>query len=91
MKLTEFDPLATCPPDRRQKYRKRAILAEHGGFRAAIELKCLECCGWDRPEVKRCVIMSCALWGISRRIFGVDEAALGAPSTSTRVEEETAA
>ena len=86
MKLTKFDPLATCPPDRRQKYLKRAKLANEN-YRPAVELKCLECCAWDRTEVKRCAITSCPLWALSsRRIFGAHQAADESP-TPTAIEE----
>ena len=28
----------------------------------AIRQKCLECCGWHSPEVRKCVCEDCALW-----------------------------
>jgi hypothetical protein len=62
------DALETCPPERRDRWRKKAERVGTSG-RAAIELKCLECCAWDRPEAKRCAIRSCAIWPISSRIF----------------------
>ena len=64
----EFSPLATCPKQSVERFRRRAKLAATSQ-RAAIELKCLECCAWDRPEVVRCQIVSCPLWALSRRIF----------------------
>ena len=67
-----FDALRTMPRDVPRKSRQRwERLA--GRCRtshvAAIELKCLECCAWDRPEVKRCEISGCPLWAANRRIF----------------------
>lgn len=29
---------------------------------AAVKLKCLECCNWQRNEVRDCTIGGCALW-----------------------------
>ena len=61
-------PLATCPEDRADRFRRRAKLAATSQ-RAAIELKWLECCAWDRPGAKRCQIVSFPLWALSRGIF----------------------
>lgn len=67
-----FRPLATCPssvpPTKRRRWE---ALGRQAGkrYRAAVELKCLECCAWSRPEARRCEIQSCALWAISARIF----------------------
>jgi hypothetical protein len=36
----------------------------------AIELKCLECCAWSRPEASRCEITGCPLWAMNWRLFG---------------------
>lgn len=62
------DVLATCPSERRERYERRAQLASGpargGRLRAAIRLKCLECCAWNEAEVRRCEIKSCALWGL---------------------------
>ena len=63
-----FSPLATCPKESVERFRRRAELADTS-YRAAVGLKCLECCAWDLPEVKRCEIVSCPLWALSRRIF----------------------
>ncbi len=69
-----FEPLATCPKAKRGRYGARAARA-HVGFRAAVELKCLDCVSWDRPEAVRCQIRSCQLWAANRSIFGVPEEA----------------
>lgn len=37
----------------------------------AIKAKCLDCCCYDRDEVKQCTVESCPLYLISRRIFKV--------------------
>ncbi len=65
---SRFSPLATCPKESVERFRRRAELAATSQ-RAAIELKCLECCAWGRPEAKRCRIVACPLWAISGRIF----------------------
>ncbi len=68
-----FDPLANMPADlpatRQRRCRKLAEKADHQ-YRAAVELKCIECCAWQRSEVKRCAVRSCPLWLLRRRIFG---------------------
>ena len=38
-------------------------------YRAAVELKCLDCCAWERIEARKCEIRGCPLWAASRRIF----------------------
>jgi hypothetical protein len=63
------DPLATCPRSLRARWARRAEAARRS-YRAAVELKCLECCAWDRPKAKRCEIHGCPLWEIACRNFG---------------------
>jgi hypothetical protein len=62
--------LALCPADLRPRYARLAEQAEAGRYRAAVKLKCIECAGWSYVEAKRCEIPTCALWAVSRRIFG---------------------
>jgi hypothetical protein len=69
-----FSPLATCPEQSADRFRRRAERAATS-YRAAVELKCLECCAWERPEVKRCEIVGCPLWSLSRGIFQPGRAA----------------
>ena len=66
---SRFDPLRFCPAKARARFERRARLSADHPLRA-IELKCLDCCGWDRPEAKRCEITSCPLWAMNQRIFG---------------------
>jgi hypothetical protein len=77
-----FEPLATCPKTKRGRYAARAARA-HVGFRAAVELKCLDCVSWERPEATRCQIRTCALWAANRSIFGVPEEADGQDEEAT--------
>lgn len=65
----EFEPLQTCPKELRQRWQRRAAVADTQPMRA-IELKCLDCAAWYRPEAARCEIRGCALWAFNRRIFG---------------------
>lgn len=62
-----YDPLGTCPPERRRNYEKMAARATSGSFPAILRLKCLECCAWDASEVGRCEIRGCALWAKNRK------------------------
>jgi hypothetical protein len=64
-----FEPLQTCPKDQRARWEKRASVAGTQPMRA-IELKCLGCVAWDRPEAARCDASGCPLWAFNRRIFG---------------------
>lgn len=68
-----YDPLATCPDRLRERWRRKAAAARRGSMRAAVELQCLSCCAWDRPEVKRCAISGCPLYAVNRRIFAPRE------------------
>jgi hypothetical protein len=65
---SNFSPLATCPEQSVDRFRRRGDLAVTS-YRAAVELKCLECCAWERPEAQRCAMNSCPLWALSERIF----------------------
>ena len=62
----EYDPLGTCPPEKKDRYRNAALKAKNGSWPAIVKLKCLECNCWDAPEVKRCEISGCALWPKAR-------------------------
>ena len=70
---TAFQPLSNLPenvPRRwRSHWRKLADQAATS-YRAAVELKCLECCAWQRTEARSCEIRGCPLWAVSQRIFG---------------------
>ncbi len=70
---SKFEPLSTLPLDVPDSYRGRwERLASRAAtsYRAAVELKCLECSSWERTEAKRCEIAGCPLWALSGRIFG---------------------
>ncbi len=65
----KFEPLGTCPKDMKKRWQKKANRA-HTSFKAAIELKCLECTAWDRKEAVNCFVTSCPLHAFNRSIFG---------------------
>jgi len=56
------ETLSTCPEELRAEYYNfavRAVVLCHR--QAAMRLKCLECCAWQRAEVTRCELTGCAL------------------------------
>lgn len=68
-----FDPLRLMPSDAPVRYqnRWRKLAGQaHRSFKAAIELKCVECCAWERREARECQIKECPLWAINQKIFG---------------------
>lgn len=71
--ILAFDPLRFCPADKRSRYERR-IEAAKTQPKVAVTLKCLDCCAWDRREVRRCEIATCALFALSVRYFGRAEA-----------------
>lgn len=58
--------LATCPPAKRDSFVTTARRVVNGPRQrqAAIRIKCLECCCWQKAEVTRCEIRGCALWAL---------------------------
>ncbi len=72
-----FEPLALMPkrdlPPRWKEYWERLADRAHTHPLAAVELHCIDCCGWERSEAARCEIRQCALWALNRRIFGHGE------------------
>ena len=68
-----FRPIATMPKDvpetKRIRWEKLAKIADRAF--PAIELHCLDCVCWNRPEAADCQISSCSLWLLNRRIFKV--------------------
>jgi hypothetical protein len=72
----KHNPLELAPKDATESQKKRwKRLARRAGssWRAAVELKCLDCCAWYRKEAKECQINTCALWQMNRKIFAADE------------------
>lgn len=71
----DFRPVGLLParvPKRWRDYWVKLGEEAHHRYRAAVELKCVECCAWDRVEAKACDIVTCPLWALNRRIFGRD-------------------
>jgi hypothetical protein len=77
---SEFQPLSSLPENVPRRWRshwlKLAGLAA-SSYRAAVQLKCLDCCAWQRTEARRCEIRGCPLWAVSGRIFGRSSRAEG--------------
>ncbi len=67
LRINSYDPLQTCPPEMRQRYKRMAGLAGQGRLPAMVRLKCLECCCWSSAEVRSCEITGCALWVRARK------------------------
>jgi hypothetical protein len=68
-----FQPLSNLPRDVPRRWRDHWLKVAdqvNSSYRAAVELKCLDCCAWQRTEVQRCEIRGCPLWAVSQRIFG---------------------
>ncbi len=69
-----FEPLAMMPkrdlPPRWKKYWQRLADRAHSHPLAAVELHCIDCCGWERTEAARCEVRECSLWALNVRIFG---------------------
>ncbi len=67
-----FQPLSSLPENVPRRWRSHWLkLAGQAAtsYRAAVELKCLDCCAWQRTEARRCEIRGCPLWAVSARIF----------------------
>jgi hypothetical protein len=52
--------------------------AEKGSFKAAVALKCLDCCCFQRAEVAACPVRECSLWHL--RPYGRRNSELAPPS-----------
>ena len=57
-RIEEF--AARVPVSARPAYLKAC--AGKSSPRQAIKAKCLECSGYDRGEVRECLVWTCALW-----------------------------
>jgi hypothetical protein len=60
--------LEGIPEELRERYRRKAMAAPRSKS-AAVYLKCLDCCCWDRKEVQRCAIVGCSLHAQRTRLF----------------------
>jgi len=68
-----FQPLSKLPQDVPRRWRDHWMkLADQAtsSYRAAAELKCLECCAWRRTEARSCEIRGYPLWAVGKRILG---------------------
>lgn len=67
-KFEGLAPLKFCPEKLAKDLERQAKMIDRS-MRAAIKIKCIECCGWNRVEVKGCQIKTCALYFHNRKIF----------------------
>ncbi len=68
MSQTTSPVMKTIPQKDRKRY-ERAVRDAPTSYRAAVKLKCLDCCCWHYPAAKSCDIESCSLWLISGKLF----------------------
>jgi hypothetical protein len=69
---SQFQPLSSLPENVPRRWKSHWLkLAGQAAtsYRAAVELKCLDCCAWQRTEARSCEIRGCPLWAVNRRIF----------------------
>lgn len=45
-----------------EKYIKVLNRVKQGSMKAAVKLKCLDCCGFEKKEITLCNIQECSLW-----------------------------
>lgn len=41
-----------------------SVFIEKGSRTQRIKLKCLDCCCWDKEEVRQCTARQCSLWEV---------------------------
>src|SRR4030095_10559851 len=80
-----FRPLKDTSPDVQRRYQKLAERSARNPL-SAIQLKCIECCGWHYAEAKRCDIKECGLWSLNQRIFH----GVGRPKRTSQGRSKTA-
>lgn len=49
-------------PERYRATYDKAVAGK--GLRAAVNARCLDCCAWQRTEVRDCPALSCPLWAV---------------------------
>ncbi len=49
------------------EYKTLAERVARGSLKAAVKLKCLDCCCYQMAEVRQCTCTSCPLWGFLKR------------------------
>lgn len=65
---SDYDPLGYCTePGKRRRHKTRGDKARKGSRKAAMELACLHCMGWDATEVPKCTDPKCPLWLWTRK------------------------
>lgn len=76
------------------RYRVTYDKAVEGkGLRAAVNARCLDCCAWQRTEVRDCPALSCPLWAVRpyRKTRQIATESENSPVTSLYREEKAPA
>lgn len=55
---------ALVPAKMQQSLEKTLRKAATGNMKSAIRLKCMDCSGWNREEVRECLVTDCSLHSI---------------------------
>lgn len=63
----------TSVPDKHKLATQRALLGQMGKA-LALKQKCLQCCGYQREEVKACTVITCALHPVRPYADSVEDA-----------------
>ena len=50
-------------PEKHKIATRRALLGQISRS-TAIRVKCLQCCGYQREEIKECTVITCALYAV---------------------------
>ena len=52
--------IANSVPDKHKMATRRALFGQMSRA-TAVKVKCLQCCNYDREEVRHCAVLTCAL------------------------------
>jgi len=58
-----LDYVQDCVPVKHKTATHRALTGQMGKA-LALKMKCLQCCGYQREEVKLCTVVTCALYPV---------------------------
>ena len=62
--------IETSVPEKHKIATRRALFGQMSRA-TAVKVKCLQCCNYDREEVRHCVVVTCALHNV--RPYQLDE------------------
>jgi hypothetical protein len=55
--------VASSVPEKHKLATRRALMGQIARS-TAIRVKCLQCCGYQRDEIKQCLVITCALYPV---------------------------